>query len=145
MIVELKDDLPKNWRLESIAAHDLVTLTWLSDFDALSLWRLLDSGDAIQAEGPKFLNVNGLLNLVAWSRKLGGHLVPHGELPDGFADSHAKNLIVVPQNSIRDLRHNVATEWAPMRVLDTIGRWVKVRKLGRAEFEEDNSAPLLWQ
>jgi len=140
--VELTDDLPKDWRFEFIAAHDLVTLNWLSNFDALSLWRLLDSRRAIEALGPEFLNVNGLLNLVAWSRRLGGHLVPHARLPVEFANSEAKNLIVVPQNAIRDLRHSVATEWTPLRVLDPDGRWVRVRKLDRSEFEEDNLAPL---
>ncbi len=138
----LKGDLPCHWRVESIAAHDLVTLSWLSEFDRLSLWRLLDSQQAIERQGTALFNVNGLLNLVAWSRQLGGHLVPHGQLPDGFAAPGTESSIMVNQNAVRDLRHSVMMEWDPRRVLDSDGRWVKVRKLGRSEFEEDNSAPV---
>jgi len=128
--------------LESLAAYDLATLNWLPDFDALALWRLLDSRNSIEAEGPRFLNVNGLLNLVAWSRELGGHLVPHGSLPDEFADPDAAGLIMVPQDALRGLRHSVALGWASQRIFNPEGRWVKVRKLDRSEFEEDNAAPL---
>jgi hypothetical protein len=138
----LARELPTNWRLESLAAYDLTTLNWLPDFDALALWRLLDSRDAVEAQGPKFLNVNGLLNLVAWSRQLGGHLVPHGSLPQEFADPDAGGLIVIPQDALRGLRHGVALAWASRRVLNPEGRWAKVRKLDRSEFEEDNAAPL---
>jgi hypothetical protein len=138
----LTRELPTNWRLESLAAYNLTTLNWLPDFDALTLWRLLDSRDAVEAQGPKFLNVNGLLNLVAWSRQLGGHLVPHGSLPEEFADPDAGGLIVVPQDALRGLRHSVALEWASRRVLNPEGQWVRVRKLDRSDFEEDNTAPL---
>lgn len=138
----LTRELPTNWRLESLASYDLTILNWLPDFDALALWRLLDSREAVEAQGPKFLNVNGLLNLVAWSRQLGGHLVPHGSLPKEFADPDAGGLIVIPQDALRGLRHGVALAWASRRVLNPEGRWVKVRKLDRSEFEEDNAAPL---
>jgi hypothetical protein len=135
-------ELPTNWKLEFIALHDMITLSWLRQFDALSLWKLLDARDAIEAQGIKFLNVNGLLNLVAWSEQLEGHLVPHGKLPDGFVTPGGSSIVVVPQNALRDLRHRVATAWAPLRVLDSDGEWAKVRKLGDSEFEEDNAAPL---
>jgi hypothetical protein len=133
--------LPDHWRLETISAYDLVTLSWVSGFDRLSLWRLLDSRQAIEREGPSLLNINGLLNLVASSRQLDGHLVPHGKLPDGFVEPGTQALIVIPQNAIRELRHAVMTEWNPRRVLDSDGRWLKVRKLDKSEFDEDNNAP----
>ena len=139
---ELPEKLPENWRLESIAAHDLVTLSWLPEFKELSLWRLLDARDEIERQGATLVNVNGLLNLVAWSRELGGHLVPHGELPDGFAAPETQGLIHVRQNAIRDLRHHVLAQWNPRRVLDLDGQWLKVRKLDTSEFAEDNVAPL---
>jgi len=138
----LKGDLPEHWRLETISAYDLVTLSWLSGFDRLSLWRVLDSLQAIEREGASLLNINGLINLVAWSRQLDGHLVPHGKLPDGLVEAGREALIVVPQNAVRDLRHTVLTEWNPRRVLDPDGRWVMVRKLSNSEFEEDGIAPL---
>ena len=86
-------------------------------------------------------NINGLLNLVAWSRQLDGHLVPHGKLPDGFSAPGAPSTLIVTQNVIRDLRHGVLTEWNPRRVFDSDKRWVRVRKLGKSEFEEDDAVP----
>ena len=139
--LELKEDLPTNWRFESIAAHDLVTLSWLSEFSPLSLWRLLDSREAIEREGTMLSNINGLLNLVAWSRRLDGHLLPHGKLPDEFSPG-VPNIVVLGQNAVRDLRHSVMSQWNPRRILDSDKRWLKVRKLVESEFEEDNAAPL---
>ena len=126
--LELKEDLPTNWRFESIAAHDLVTLSWLSEFSPLSLWRLLDSREAIEREGTMLSNINGLLNLVAWSRRLDGHLLPHGKLPDEFSPG-VPNIVVLGQNAVRDLRHSVMSQWNPRRILDSDKRWLKVRKL----------------
>ena len=59
----IEDKLPEHWRLESIAAHDFTTLSWLSDSEPLSLWRLLDARDAITTERVELLNVNGPLIL----------------------------------------------------------------------------------
>ena len=140
--VPLPRDLPENWRLESIAAHDLATLGWLSDFDSLSLWRILDALEAIARHGTELLNVNGFLNLVAWALENKGHLVPHGELPDDFVSEGGHRLIAINQNSLRNLRHTVATQWDSRRILDAYGVWVAVKKFEKAYFEEDNAAPL---
>jgi len=142
LFVEIINGKPTDWRSEVVAAHDLASLSWLAGFDALSLWRLLDSRDALKKERVEILNVNGLLNLVAWSRQLEGHLVPHGRIPDDFLVSNTHSRLVIRQNALRELRHNIAVEWSPRRALDQNGKWVKVRKLDRSEFEEDNSAPL---
>jgi hypothetical protein len=133
--------LPEAWRFEGISAYDLATLNWVDEFEALSLWRLLDARESVEKLGVILFNVNGLLNLVAWCRQLGGHLVPHGELPEGFVAPDSENLLLVRQNAIRDLRHKVQAEWNPRRVPDMDGRWVKARKLDKGEFDEDNLAP----
>jgi hypothetical protein len=130
------------WRTESISVYDLLTLNWLPEFDALSLWRLLKGRDALNREGVNFVNPNGLPNLVAWARELDGHLVPHGSLPEGFGSGDAPSLVVVPQAAIRRLRHHVQTVWDKRRVQDRDGRWIKVLKLDQSEFEEDHAAPL---
>jgi hypothetical protein len=142
LYLAVEDTLPEHWRLESIAAHDFTTLSWLSGFEPLSLWRLLDARDAIKTERVELLNVNGLLNLIAWSRQLKGHLVPHGQLQDGFVDRDGIGIVVVDQNALRDLRYKVARERNPRRVLDSEGRWIRVSKLDKSSFEEDNYAPL---
>jgi hypothetical protein len=136
------DDVPDGWRLESLSAYNLVTLSWLTGFNGLSLWRVLDSQDAVKREGVDLLNVNGLLNLVAWSRELDGHLVPHGRLPKEFVSPGTKAEILLPLNAIRGLRHEVLAEWNPRRVLDMEGRWVRVRKLSNSEFQEEKISPL---
>lgn len=137
----IEKDLPSNWRLEAIPAHDLVTLGWLHRFDRLSLWRLLDAHMWIELEGTELLNLNGILNLIAWSRKLDGHLVPHGQIPDEFS-AQLPGGIWIGQNALRNLRHDVMLDWDPRRVLDAEQRWVPVRKLGLSPFDEDRLAPL---
>lgn len=143
LILSVDSELPEHWRFETISAYDLATLSWVPHFNRFSLWRLLDSVDAIEREGAALLNVNGLLNLVAWSERQTGNLVPHGELPDGFITPGTTALIAIPQNAIRELRQRVLAEWNPRRVLNTDGQWVKARKLlSFSEFEEDRAAPL---
>lgn len=139
---ELDRDLQEHWRLEAISAYDLVTLNFLRGFEALSLWRLLESRERLEQEGTHLLNVNGLLNLVAWSSELDGHLVPYGSIPNEFGGTGHRNLISVRQNALRDLRHRVMREWDPRRLLSPEGNWVKVRRLDKGEFEEDNLVPL---
>jgi hypothetical protein len=68
--------------------------------------------------------------------------VPHGHLPDGLWADGVPVAIVINQNSLRDLRHEVAVRWDPHRVQNIFGRWVSVRKEGQSLFEEDNQRPL---
>lgn len=130
-----------NWRLEFIGASDLLTLSWLPDFKALSLWRLMEAQDRLEQLGVTLQNMNGLLNIVGWARSLGGHLVPHGDLPDDFADGEAAKLVVIEQNALLKVRHEVDTCWDAHVVQDIDGRWVTVRKEGESLFEEDRETP----
>src|SRR6266478_4042906 len=134
--------VPEGWSFDVVSANDLVTLSWVSDFEPISVWRLLDAEKAIAKQGVDLLNVNGLLNLVAWSRELGGHLVPHGQLDDGLLEASRRVAIAIPTNSLRKLRYEVAKDWQPRRVLDCEGRWVSVRKLSHSLFKEDQRSPL---
>jgi len=139
-------DLPsytkrENWRFESLSAPDLLTLSWLADFKPLSLWRLLESQEKLAELGVELQNINGLLNLVAWARSLGGHLVPHGDVPGDFGKGHAPMLMMIEQNALRDARRKAAAQWDPHAVLDIDGEWVKVRKDGVGLFDEDRNIP----
>lgn len=129
-----------NWRVEHVAAADLATLSWLDEFKPLSLWRLLDARDSVEADGIELANVNGLLNLVAWARKLDGHIVPHQSLPASFGGG--PRLLLVQQNSLRSLRHHVATYWDPHAERDVTDKWRNVRKNGDSLFKEDMSRPI---
>lgn len=140
--IELERRPQRAWRTESISVYDLLTLNWLPEFDALSLWRLLNGREALKRQGVTLVNVNGLPNLVAWARELDGHLVPHGQLPEGFGSGEARSMVLVPQAAIRGLRYHVQTVWDTRRVQDRDGRWLKAFKLDHSAFEEDRAAPL---
>jgi hypothetical protein len=138
----LNDKPRANWRTESLSAADLYTLSWLPDFRPLSLWRLLDAIEKIETLGVRLHNINGLLNMVAWARNLDGHLVPHGSLPADFGTGDASHGIVIEQNSLRGLRHEVASLWDAHVEQDVAGSWVAVRKEGESIFEEDRHRPI---
>jgi hypothetical protein len=129
------------WTVEALGAWDFDALCWIPGFDALSLIRLAAATSRVESEGVAILNASGLLNLVAWTRQLGGHLVPHGIIPEDFATGGPK-LIAIEQNALRQLRHDVLTTFDPRRVLDVSGKWAPVRREARSLFEEHGNSPL---
>lgn len=131
----------ENWRIEFIGASDLFTLSWVPDFKALSLWRLLDGRGRLAELGVELQNVNGLLNLVAWVRQLGGHLVPHASLPIQFGQGDGRNFVVIEQNALLKTRQEVAEIWDVHACQDVDGRWLVVRRERASMFEEDNKKP----
>lgn len=130
-----------DWRVEFCSAYDLVTLSWAREFRPLSLWRILDARDRAASLGLHLQNVNGLINLVAWSRELGGHIVPHGNLPDDLVAGERSALLAIDQNRQRSLRHEVAVaqDIRVERFVD--GRWIRVRRNSQSIFAEDRAAP----
>src|SRR5207249_9572503 len=116
-------------------------LCWIPGFDALSLFRLIASRGRVESEDVAIFNASGLLNLVAWTRQLEGHLVPHASVPESFTDTGLRS-ITIEQNAVRLLRHDVLSTFDPRRVLDVHGKWVSVRRETRSLFEEDKDAPL---
>jgi hypothetical protein len=129
-----------NWRVESCAAHDLLTMSCLHRFRTANLWRILQAKDRIQSLGLNLPNVNGLLNLVSWSRAFDGHLVPHGDVPD--TSPEGGTVLLMAQNSLRDLRREAAFE-TDFRVEQFIdGTWLRLRRDAPSVFEADRAAPL---
>ena len=132
-----------SWRIQFVSAADLYTLSWVPQFKPISLWRILDALEKLKSLGVELKNFNGLLNMVAWVRSLEGHLVPHGELPDDFITTeHPHAVIAINQNSLHDLRYEVADTYDPHVEQDIHGRWVGVRKEGQSFFEDDRRRPL---
>ncbi len=86
-------------------------------------------------------NINGLLNMVAWARLLGGHLIPHGQMPEDFGRGNVPSLIMIEQNALRRVRHEVMVQWNPHVTQDVHGQWIKVRRDEKALFEEDRNQP----
>lgn len=130
-----------NWSFEFLGAPDLMTLSESSEISPLHLWRINDMQERLAGMGGHLQNVNGLLNLYAWAESLKGHLVPHDGIPQEALNVQSLHLIV-NQNSLLQLRHEVALDWDRhvQRFVD--GRWLILRTKGRSLFEEDRIDPI---
>lgn len=128
------------WRIESCPAHDLVTMSSLDRFRTANLWRILQARDCIRSLGVSLLNVNGLLNMISWSRSLDGHLVPHGDVPEG--QPGGKTMMLLEQNGLRSLRREaaLATDLRVERFVD--GEWMRLRRDPPSVFNDDRDAPV---
>lgn len=129
------------WRTEFVSAPDLISISWSSSFSPVELWRLLDARDELERHGVRLVNINGLLNLFAWSRSLDGHLIPHEQIPD---DAAGKQIVMyVQQNSLLEVRRKGSTAGDVHRALTWDGRLVMVRRFREDSlFEEDDNVPL---
>lgn len=141
MLHRESDNHEENWRVEFIPATDLVTLSRLYGFNTLSLLRILEGRDKVAEIGVNLENINGLLNMVAWARMLGGHLVPHASIPEGFGTGGGYNFIVIDQNGLLQLREEVARSVDEHVCADINGRWLPVFKDGESLFQEDRDKP----
>lgn len=130
----------EHWRVETISAADLYTLSWTPRMKPLHLWRILSAQDALAQLGFGLHNVNGLLNLVAWSRQHAGHLVPHADIPVEWAGETATLSIV--QNSLLNLRCEVANLWDVHAECDVSGRWLGLRRAEPPLVPEDDRFPI---
>lgn len=115
----------EGWRLETVSAPDFWTLSWTPKMKPLHLWRIFGAQDALAKRGLGLHNANGLLNLVAWSRQLAGHLVPHADIPHDWGGG---GQLMIEQNSLLGLRAEVATIWDVHAERDQEGRWWQVRR-----------------
>lgn len=131
----------ENWRVEFIGSPDFVTLSRLHGFNTLSLLRILDGRDRLAEIGVNLQNINGLLNMVAWARRLGGHLVPHADMPEGFGTGDGQNLLLIDQNGLLKLRQEVAQSVDEHACQHITGRWLTVFKEGESLFQEDRDKP----
>lgn len=128
------------WRVESCPAHDFLTMSVLHRFRASNLWRILEARDRIRWLGLRLPNVNGLLNLVSWSRSLDGHLVPHSDVPEAPPGGGA--VLLMAQNGLRELRQEAALE-ADFRVGKFVdGTWLRLRRDAPSLFDDDRGAPV---
>ncbi len=141
MMCEFESVEDRRWRVESVSAPDLISMSWASSFSPLNLWSLLDMQARLAQIGVRLMNVNGLLNLYAWSESLEGHLIPHGQLPDDLAGK--PSMIVVKPNSLLEVRKKGAKSSDIHRARTWDKRTVRVRRLDESSFfEEDENAPL---
>ncbi|MFD2783163.1 hypothetical protein ACFS32_21390 [Novosphingobium pokkalii] len=138
----MENDQDANWRVLGCSSYDFETLSWLREFNPETLWRILEGQAKVEQLGITLQNANGLLNLVAWSRELNGHLVPHGDVPDDVGGPGQQAMMIVTQNGIRELRHSVA-QACDVRVAQFVdGSWLPIRKNRLSIFKDDERASL---
>ncbi len=131
----------EGWKIETLSAPDLATMSLSPGFTVLSLWRLLYARDKLAAAGGILHNVNGLLNLYGWSKELKHHLVPHEELPT--EDQARRFFIWVNQNSLLHIRQEAYQAWDFHVRVSPEGIPVRVCKFHSSYyFEEDSLIPL---
>lgn len=132
----------KRWRVETISAADLESVSWIPKFSPRQFWRLLDTQDRLRELNLEIINPNGLLNLYAWSEANNGHLVPHGQIPDDH-DTAAPFNILITQNGLLAVRKEGAESWNLHHARTWDGRNVKVRReTPKSFFKENDPAPL---
>lgn len=134
-----------NWRVQSINAADLETLSLLPDRKPLSLWRTLASVEAVRRAGMKLRCPNGLLNLVAWEHSLGGSIAPHAELPVDFGHGGTTGVLMVPQNGLLALRLEVVEAEDAQMAKDGAGQHVLMRRRERSAFKEGARRAALYE
>lgn len=132
--------LRERWDTEFISAPDLCTLSWSKEMKPLHLWRLIQMRTRLEQMGVWLQNMNGLLNLVAWANSLEGHLIPHADLPTEVIGRPLHLSIV--QNSLVQLRHEVATNFDCHAEQFIDGCWRMVRTIGQSAFGEDKRQPV---
>lgn len=94
-----------NWYIEAISIHDLEAAYWHPEHSEKLIWQARASEEAVNSFGVELFNANGLLNLIAWQQNLGGHIVPHAELPEDFRPSEfAKLMLSIPTDEILSFR-----------------------------------------
>jgi hypothetical protein len=132
----------ERWRIEVMNAAAIETLSLTPRFKPTSLWRTLDAIEAVQKRGVELQWINGLLNLIAWERSLDQNLIPHARLPDDLTQDGLPAILVIPQNGLRALRHEVATYVDACMMRDGNGKSVFLRRYESSVFPEDNARPL---
>lgn len=94
-----------NWNIEAISIHDLEAAYWHPEHSEKLIWQARASEEAVSSFGVELLNANGLLNLIAWQQNLGGHIIPHAELPEDFIPNiDAKLMLSIPTDEILSFR-----------------------------------------
>lgn len=130
-----------NWAWNFLSAPDFITLGKVKGIHPLNLWRIQAMQGVLGKSGVQLQNMNGVLNLYAWAESLGGHLVPHSQLPDDLAFGVTPLHINITQNGILDLRSQVASSNDEHVEKFVDGSWKLVTRENDSYFEEDNTRP----
>lgn len=127
-INNIEFDYP-NWIFETISVADLVRISWLRGMSPEYFFRMQDGLKAAKETGLEIININGIMNLIAWVRRNNGHIVPHHLFLDVEAKQDRPTFLNFQQNLLRDLRAEADQGRDLHRIPDIEGRWRVVQKV----------------
>ncbi|WP_417825021.1 hypothetical protein [Thalassospira lucentensis] len=111
------------WQIESISIADLVRVSWLDGMSPEYFIQVQDGLKAAEDHNLQVFNLNGVLNLIAWSRQNNGHIIPHGMFLDYEIEDDRPNLLNFPQDLLRKLRAEADQNRDLHAIQDHLGKW----------------------
>jgi hypothetical protein len=123
-----------DWRIESVSAPDLETLSSIPSESPLFLWKLVEHERFLRQQGVSIANANGLLNLYGWWSQT-NHMILGQNIE--FPTEGPLN-IMIPTNCLADIRAKVRRGWDLHALSLPNGKMVRViRKVFESYFPED--------
>ncbi len=134
----------EDWLCVSVPVSDLVRISWVPDISPESFFRVQQGLKAAHLAGLQIFNINGFLNLIAWSRKNSGHIIPHELLVDAEFNDDAPAFLNIPQNLLRDLRWESDFGRDRHRAEDIHGKWHVVQRVSTGTDESSDGSHQLY-
>ena len=134
----------ENWHFESMSIADLVRVSWMADMKPEYFWRFREGLSAIKTQGVRFLNQNGILNLIGWVRRNDGHFVPHALQPSDPITPDCPLKINLHSNMLRDVRAEADSGYDKHGSSDEAGRLHIVQRPSPAPFLESEGSKNLY-
>lgn len=128
----------EDWRIESVSAPDLDTLSSIPQTSHLFLWKLVDHDRFLSANSVMIANANGLLNLYGWWSRTNYMML---DQKMEFGMGRPLNLLI-PTDCLAQVRTKVRQSWDNHVLPLPSGRMVRViRKAFDSYFPEDHVKP----
>ncbi len=86
----------ENWRIISINAYHLTTLSMTHDMSPLDIFRLEDHVSELERRNVRIMNIGGFLNLYGYAKQLDHNLLPHNRLSTDPEARSTQITLMVP-------------------------------------------------
>lgn len=116
-----------DWFVEFVSVADFDVLNHDDEFDALSLFRVLEGRAKLEGMQVSIYNNNGLLNLLSYVESNDGHLIPPAQVPESFRSGPGN--VYVSTNFILEKRKHFWESTDYRRINHVNGGKTLVRKL----------------